>query len=82
MARSADIAGWKPSERLLLRLATPRLLVMITMVLAKLTAFPLASLNRPSSRIWSSMLKTSGWAFSISSKRTTLYGRRRTASVS
>ena len=28
------------------------------------------------------MLKTSGWAFSTSSRSTTLYGRRRTASVS
>ena len=69
---SSGMAGWNPSDMLPLRLATPRLLVMITMVLAKLTALPLASLSRPSSRICSSMLKTSGCAFSISSKSTTL----------
>jgi uncharacterized membrane protein len=35
-----------------------------------------------SSRIWSRTSNTSEWAFSISSRRTTVYGRRRTASVS
>ena len=42
----------------------------------------LAVRKRPSSRICSKTLNTSGCAFSISSKRITLYGLRRTASVS
>ena len=54
---------------------------MIT-VLRKSTVRPCASVRRPSSRICSSVLKTSGCAFSISSKSTTEYGLRRTASVS
>mmetsp|Transcript_17729 Transcript_17729/g.56663 ORF Transcript_17729/g.56663 Transcript_17729/m.56663 type:complete len:211 (+) Transcript_17729:346-978(+) len=60
----------------------PRLEVMMMMVLSKLTTSPLLSVRRPSSNTWSRMLKTSGWAFSTSSKSTTEYGRRRTASVS
>ncbi len=40
------------------------------------------SVRRPSSMIWSRMLKTSGWAFSTSSSSSTADGRRRTASVS
>ena len=56
--------------------------VMITIVFRKSTLRPCASVSLPSSRIWSRMLKTSGWAFSISSRRTTEYGLRRTASVS
>ncbi len=51
-------------------------------VLRKSTVRPCASVSRPSSRICSSVLKTSGCAFSISSKSTTEYGLRRTASVS
>ncbi len=35
-----------------------------------------APVRRPSSRIWSIMLNTSGCAFSISSNSTTVYGRR------
>jgi hypothetical protein len=58
------------------------LLVMITTVFLKSTVRPLPSVRRPSSRICSRALNTSGCAFSISSKRTTLYGRRRTCSVS
>ena len=80
--RSSGTAGWNPSDMFSFRLDTPRLLVMMTMVLEKLTALPLASLRRPSSRICNSMLKTSGCAFSISSNSTTEYGRRRTAAVS
>ena len=56
--------------------------VMMMTVLRKSTVRPWASVSRPSSRTCSSVLKTSGCAFSISSKRTTAYGRRRTASVS
>ena len=49
----------------------PRLLVMMMIVLRKSTRRPLASERCPSSRIWRRMLKTSGWAFSISSRSTT-----------
>ena len=62
--------------------AVPTLLVIITRVFRKSTVLPWPSVSRPSSSIWSSILNTSGWAFSISSKRTTLKGRRRTDSVS
>ena len=44
----------------------------LRIVLRKETVRPWASVRRPSSRIWSIMLKTSGWAFSISSNRTTV----------
>ena len=60
----------------------PMFEVMITIALRKSTVRPWASVSRPSSRIWSRMLKTSGWAFSISSSSSTEYGLRRTASVS
>ena len=60
----------------------PTLDVMMMTVLEKSTLRPWPSVSLPSSRIWSSRLKTSGWAFSISSKSTTEYGRRRTALVS
>ena len=56
--------------------------VMMTTVLRKSTVRPLPSVRRPSSSTCSSTLNTSGCAFSISSNRTTAYGRRRTASVS
>ena len=56
--------------------ALPRLLVRMTIVLAKDTVRPLASVRRPSSKTPSSTLSTSGWAFSTSSSSTTLYGRR------
>ena len=46
---------------------------MIT-VLRKSTVRPLPSVRRPSSRICSNTLKTSGCAFSISSSSTTAYG--------
>jgi len=60
----------------------PTLLVMMMIVFLKLTTRPWPSVRRPSSRTCSSTLNTSGCAFSISSSKTTLYGRRRTASVS
>ena len=56
--------------------------VMISTVLRKSTVRPWESVRRPSSRICSRTLNTSGCAFSISSNSTTAYGRRRTASVS
>ena len=62
--------------------AAPRFEVMITIVFRKSTRRPWASVSFPSSRIWRRMLNTSGWAFSISSRRSTEYGLRRTASVS
>ena len=62
--------------------SVPRLLVMMTTVLRKSTVRPWPSVSRPSSRSWSRVLNTSGWAFSISSNRTTWNGRLRTASVS
>src|SRR3954452_13116969 len=58
----------------------PRLLVMMITVLRKSTVRPCESVSRPSSSTCNRVLKTSGWAFSISSKSTTEYGRRRTAS--
>src|SRR5918996_1341782 len=60
----------------------PRFEVMMITVFLKSTVWPCASVRCPSSRIWSSVLNTSGWAFSISSNRTTENGFRRTASVS
>ena len=53
------------------RYSEPMFEVMITTVLRKFTVRPCASVRRPSSNICNSALKTSGWAFSISSKRTT-----------
>ena len=47
----------------------------------KSTLTPLESVRMPSSRIWRRMLNTSGCAFSISSKSTTLLGLCLTASV-
>ena len=60
----------------------PRFDVMMMTVFLKSTVRPWASVSRPSSRIWRRVLKTSGCAFSISSKSTTEKGLRRTASVS
>ena len=56
--------------------------VQISTVFLKSTVRPWPSVRRPSSNTCSRMLKTSLWAFSISSSSTTEYGRRRTASVS
>ena len=72
-----------PDRALLAAIAElPMLLVMMMTVFLKSTVRPWLSVRRPSSRTWSRTLKTSGWAFSISSSSTTWYGRRRTASVS
>ena len=64
------------------RSAVPRFDVMMITVFLKSTVRPWESVRRPSSRICSSALNTSGCAFSISSKSTTENGLRRTASVS
>ena len=45
--------------------------VMMMTALRKSTVRPCASVKRPSSKIWSRMLNTSGCAFSISSNSTT-----------
>ena len=55
---------------------------MMMIVFLKSTRLPRESVMKPSSRIWSNILKTSGWAFSISSSRTTEYGFLLTFSVS
>ena len=60
----------------------PRLLVITMTVLVKSTVRPCESVSRPSSSTWSRMLKTSGCAFSTSSRSSSEYGLRRTASVS
>ena len=49
----------------------PMFEVQTTMVFLKEIVLPLLSVNRPSSKSWIRILKTSGWAFSISSRRTT-----------
>ena len=49
----------------------PRLLVIIMTVFLKSTVRPWESVTRPSSRICSITLNTSGWAFSISSNKIT-----------
>ena len=59
----------------------PILLVIIITVFLKSTTRPLESVKRPSSNTCNKILNTSGCAFSISSKRTIVYGLRRTASV-
>ena len=63
------------------RSCEPMLLVIIKTVFLKSTTRPLESVKRPSSNTCSKILKTSGWAFSISSNKTMVYGLRRTASV-
>ena len=64
------------------RYSEPMLEVMMMTVLRKSTVRPCASVSLPSSRTCSSVLNTSGCAFSTSSNSTTEYGLRRTASVS
>ena len=60
----------------------PTLLVRIITVFLKSTFLPWESVRTPSSSTWRRMLNTSGCAFSISSNKTTEYGRRRIFSVS
>ena len=84
--RSYEPFDWpavpNPTETPLEMSLVPRFVVMMMTVFLKSTTRPWASVRRPSSRIWSSELKMSGWAFSISSKSTTENGLRRTFSVS
>src|SRR3954465_15583422 len=61
----------KPSGVLRAISCAPMFDVMITMQWRKSTVRPCESVRRPSSRICRRMLKTSGWAFSISSSRST-----------
>ncbi len=49
----------------------PMLEVMMMIVFLKSMVLPSPSVRWPSSKTWSRTLKTSGWAFSISSRRTT-----------
>mmetsp|Transcript_31311 Transcript_31311/g.73250 ORF Transcript_31311/g.73250 Transcript_31311/m.73250 type:complete len:614 (-) Transcript_31311:1067-2908(-) len=60
----------------------PMLEVKMMMVFLKSTVRPCPSVMRPSSSTCRSTLNTSGWAFSISSNSTTLYGLLLTASLS
>ena len=62
----------RPKPVRAVRSEEPALEVMQITVLEKSTVRPCASLILPSSRICSRMFITSGWAFSISSNRTTL----------
>src|SRR3954470_17902017 len=73
---SSDTA--KPSGVLRAISPAPMFEVMITIACRKSTVRPCESVRRPSSRICRRMLKTSGWAFSISSSRSTEYGLRGT----
>jgi len=59
----------------------PTLLVSRMMVFLKSIWRPSPSSMRPLSKTWKNSSCTSLCAFSTSSSRTTLYGRRRTASV-
>ena len=60
----------------------PRFEVRTKMVFRKSTVRPWPSVSRPSSSTCSRTSNTSGCAFSTSSSSTTVYGRRRTLSVS
>ena len=77
-----SLACEKPRQTALAMSLVPRFVVMMMTVFLKSTTRPWASVRRPSSRICSSELKMSGWAFSTSSNSTTLNGLRRTFSVS
>ena len=68
---SLTIASPASLEGALINCWLPRLLVMMTTVLVKSTTRPCPSVSRPSSSSCKRTLKTSGWAFSISSKRIT-----------
>ena len=61
-------SGWMPSSSS----EEPRFEVRMMIVFLKSTVRPCESVMRPSSRICSRMLNTSGCAFSISSNSTTL----------
>jgi hypothetical protein len=63
----------KPNAALA-RSAAPALVVMIKITLRKSTVLPLWSVSLPWSITWSRILNRSGWAFSISSSRSTVWG--------
>ena len=70
---SGVTSSWKPSPAPPFSMTDdPTFDVMMMSVFLKSTVRPLESVRRPSSRICSIMLKTSGCAFSISSKSTTV----------
>src|SRR5208282_3477360 len=75
VARSASMASARAFAGSVVPSSTsavePTLLVMTMTELRKFTTRPFPSVRRPSSRIWRRTLNTSGWAFSISSSRTT-----------
>ena len=71
IARNVSFGFGTSDETLRAMSLAPMFEVMITIVLRKSTVRPWASVSRPSSRIWSRMLKTSGCAFSISSSSST-----------
>ena len=78
-ASRISVAGW---PAICMIICEPRLLVITMTVFLKSTVRPWPSVRRPSSSTCSSTLNTSGCAFSTSSSSSTLYGLRRTASVS
>ena len=78
---ACSVSTLKPSADSLRIRSEPMLLVMTMIVFRKSTLRPFASVRWPSSKIWSRMLKTSGCAFSISSRRIRQYDLRRTVSV-
>ena len=79
--RSCALPGVKPTP-FFTDSPLPRLEVMTIMVFLKSTVRPRESVRMPSSSICSSSPVTSRCAFSSSSSSTTLYGLRRTFSVS
>jgi len=72
----------EPERGVLVDHPRSRFEVMMTTLFLKSTFLPTLSVRYPSSSTCKSMLKISGWAFSISSKRTTEYGLRLIFSVS
>ncbi len=68
---SLSVEILNPTFFCLLIVEAPTLEVIIIIVFLKFTVFPWPSVSLPSSKIWSNTLNTSGWAFSISSNKTT-----------
>jgi hypothetical protein len=64
-------AAANPIEVWRCRSCAPTFEVMMMIVFRKSTVRPSESVRRPSSRIWRRICRTSGWAFSTSSKRMT-----------
>ena len=70
-AIASSFVDWKPRPSRFCRCRAPMFDVMMMIVFLKSTVLPSPSVNWPSSKTCSRMLKTSGCAFSISSSRTT-----------